>query len=130
VRAASRVHQAGAAMSARPEVEEGAPDEQGARAQGQNPQLIPPRKGLSLMTSKIIAALLGPISAAMVLLNLDAMPTIVEELSKSPMLIVLAGYAAPALPGSARRRREPCIVWIYRLRAPVRISGAQPLLAD
>jgi len=54
-------------------------------------------------TSKIIAALLGPtlvVSGAMALFNLDAMPAIVEELSKSPMLIVLAGYAA-FVPGLA-----------------------------
>jgi hypothetical protein len=36
----------------------------------------------------------------MVLLNLDVMPTIVDEPSKSPMLIVLAGYAA-FVPGLA-----------------------------
>ncbi|HYA79991.1 MAG TPA: hypothetical protein VED87_03570, partial [Methylocystis sp.] len=56
-----------------------------------------------MTTSKIIAALLGPtlvVSGAMVLLNLDAMPAILEELSKSPMLIVLAGYAA-FVPGLA-----------------------------
>lgn len=57
-----------------------------------------------MSTSKIIAALLGPTlvaTAAMVLLNLDAIPaTIVDELSKSPMLIVLAGYAA-FVPGLA-----------------------------
>jgi len=56
-----------------------------------------------MSTSKIIAALLGPTlvaTAAMVLLNLDAMPAIVDELSKSPMLIVLAGYAA-FVPGLA-----------------------------
>jgi hypothetical protein len=46
-----------------------------------------------MSTSKIIAALLGPTlvaTAAMVLLNLDAIPAIVDELSKSPMLIVLS----------------------------------------
>jgi hypothetical protein len=56
-----------------------------------------------MSTSKIIAALLGPTlvaTAAMVLINLDAMPAIVDELSKSPMLIVLAGYAA-FVPGLA-----------------------------
>jgi hypothetical protein len=56
-----------------------------------------------MTTSKTIAALLGPTlvaTAAMVLVNLDAMPTIIEELSKSPMLIVLAGYAA-FVPGLA-----------------------------
>jgi hypothetical protein len=54
-------------------------------------------------TSKIIAALLGPTlvaSAAMLLLNLGAMPAIIEELSNSPMLIILAGYAA-FVPGLA-----------------------------
>lgn len=48
-------------------------------------------------TSKTIAALLGPTlvaSAVILLLNLGAMPAIIEELSKSPMLIILAGYAA------------------------------------
>ena len=56
-----------------------------------------------MSTSKIIAALLGPTlvaTAAMVLINLEAMPAIVDELSKSPMLIVLAGYAA-FVPGLA-----------------------------
>ena len=56
-----------------------------------------------MSTSKIIAALLGPTlvaTAAMVLLNLDAIPAIVDELSKSPMLIVLVGYAA-FVPGLA-----------------------------
>lgn len=54
-------------------------------------------------TSKTIAALLGPtlvISALMVLLNLGAMPAMIEELTRSPMTIVLAGYAAFA-PGLA-----------------------------
>ena len=56
-----------------------------------------------MSTSKTIAALLGPTllaTALMVLVNLDAMPTIIEELSNSPMLIVLAGYAA-FVPGLA-----------------------------
>ena len=56
-----------------------------------------------MSTSKIIAALLGPTliaSAAMVLANLDAMPTIVEGMAQNPMLVVLAGYAA-FLPGLA-----------------------------
>ena len=56
-----------------------------------------------MTTSKTIAALLGPTfvaTAVMVLVNLDAMPTIIEELSKSPMLIVLAGYAAFVPQGS------------------------------
>lgn len=56
-----------------------------------------------MSTSKIIAALLGPTlvaSAAMVLANLDAMPTIVEGMAQSPMLVVLAGYAA-FVPGLA-----------------------------
>jgi hypothetical protein len=54
-------------------------------------------------TSKILAALIGPTllaTAAMLLLNLGAMPAIVEGLAKSPMLIVLAGYAA-FVPGLA-----------------------------
>jgi hypothetical protein len=53
--------------------------------------------------SKTIAALLGPTlvaTAAMVLLNLGAMPEMIEELSKFSMLIVLAGYAA-FVPGLA-----------------------------
>jgi hypothetical protein len=56
-----------------------------------------------MATSRTIAALLGPTlvaTAVMVLVNLDAMPTLVEELSKSPMLIILAGYAA-FVPGLA-----------------------------
>jgi hypothetical protein len=56
-----------------------------------------------MTTSKIIAALLGPTlvaTALMLLLNLEAMPGVIEELSKSPMLIVLAGYAA-FVPGLA-----------------------------
>lgn len=56
-----------------------------------------------MTTSKLIAALLGPtlVAAALtVLLNLEAMPGMIEELSKSPMLIVLAGYAA-FVPGLA-----------------------------
>lgn len=36
----------------------------------------------------------------MVFVNLDSMPTLIEELSKNPMLVVLAGYAA-FLPGLA-----------------------------
>ena len=36
----------------------------------------------------------------MVLANLDAMPTIVEGMAQSPMLVVLAGYAA-FVPGLA-----------------------------
>jgi hypothetical protein len=54
-------------------------------------------------TSKTIAALLAPTlvaTAMMLLVNLDAMPTIIDELSKSPMLIILAGYAA-FVPGLA-----------------------------
>ncbi|ARN80916.1 hypothetical protein [Methylocystis bryophila] len=56
-----------------------------------------------MTTSKVIAALLGPTlvaTALMVLFNLEAMPGMIEELSKSPMLIVLAGYAA-FVPGLA-----------------------------
>ena len=53
-----------------------------------------------MTTSKTIAALLGPtmiVGALMVLANLDVMPGTIDELFKSPMLIVLAGYAAFAL---------------------------------
>lgn len=53
--------------------------------------------------SKTIAALLGPTlvaTALMMLLNLGAMSGVIDELSKSPMLIVLAGYAA-FVPGLA-----------------------------
>ena len=56
-----------------------------------------------MTASKIIAALLGPtlvVTALMVLVNLAAMPEVIEELSKTPMLIVLAGYAA-FVPGLA-----------------------------
>jgi hypothetical protein len=56
-----------------------------------------------MATSKTIAALLGPTlvaTATMMLVNLDSMPTLIEELSKSPMLVVLAGYAA-FVPGLA-----------------------------
>ncbi len=56
-----------------------------------------------MTTSKIIAALLGPTllaTALMLLVNLDAMPGMIDELAKSPMLIVLAGYAA-FVPGLA-----------------------------
>ncbi len=45
--------------------------------------------------SKTIAALLGPTlvaTALMMLVNLSMMPSIVDELSRSPMLIILAGY--------------------------------------
>ena len=56
-----------------------------------------------MSTSKTIAALLGPTfvaSAAMVLANLGAMPTIIEGMAQNPMLVVLAGYAA-FVPGLA-----------------------------
>lgn len=56
-----------------------------------------------MRTSEILAALIGPTllaTSAMLLLNLDSMPAIVEELARSPMLIVLAGYAA-FVPGLA-----------------------------
>jgi len=56
-----------------------------------------------MSTSKTIAALLGPTlvaTAAMVLANLDAMPTLIEGMAQSPMLVVLAGYAA-FVPGLA-----------------------------
>ncbi len=56
-----------------------------------------------ISASRTIAALLGPTlvaTALMVLLNLGAMPSMIEELSKFPMMIVLAGYAA-FVPGLA-----------------------------
>lgn len=56
-----------------------------------------------MSTSKTIAALLGPTlvaSAAMVLINHDAMPSLIEGMAQSPMLVVLAGYAA-FVPGLA-----------------------------
>ncbi len=56
-----------------------------------------------MTTSKTIAALIGPTllaTALTVLLNLGAMPSMIEELSKSHMMIVLAGYAA-LVPGLA-----------------------------
>jgi uncharacterized membrane protein HdeD (DUF308 family) len=56
-----------------------------------------------MTTSRTIAALLGPTllaTAAMLFVNLDSMPTLIEELSKNPMLVVLAGYAA-FVPGLA-----------------------------
>lgn len=56
-----------------------------------------------MTTSKTIAALMGPTlvaTALMILLNLDAMPGMIEEMSKTPMLIVLSGYAA-FVPGVA-----------------------------
>ena len=56
-----------------------------------------------MSNSKIIAALLGPTliaTAATVLANLDAMPTLIEGMAQSPMLVVLAGYAA-CVPGLA-----------------------------
>lgn len=75
-----------------------------------------------MTTSKMIAALLGPTlvaTATMVLVNLDSMPTLIEELSKSPMLVVLAGYAA-FVPGLA-------IVYFHNRRPHVRIVPAQPI---
>jgi hypothetical protein len=56
-----------------------------------------------MTTSKTIAALLGPTlvaTALMVLLNLEAMPALIAEISQTPMVIVLAGYAA-FVPGLA-----------------------------
>ncbi len=56
-----------------------------------------------MTTSKTIAALLGPTlvaTAVMVLANLDTMPGMIEEVSKLPMMIVLAGYVA-FVPGLA-----------------------------
>ena len=71
-----------------------------------------------MTTSKTIAALLGPTlvaTAAMVLVNLDAMPTIIEELSKNPMLIVLAGHG--------RRPRVLAIIYFHN-----RWTGGWPVL--
>jgi hypothetical protein len=54
-------------------------------------------------TSKTIAALLGPTlvaSAVSLLANLGASQTIIEGLSQSPALIMIAGYAA-FVPGLA-----------------------------
>ena len=56
-----------------------------------------------MTTSKTIAALLGPTlvtTAAMILLNLDAMPLMIEQMSRIPILIILSGYAA-FVPGIA-----------------------------
>jgi hypothetical protein len=56
-----------------------------------------------MTTSKTIAALLGPTlvaTALMVFLNLDAMPGMMEGMSRIPMIIVLSGYAA-FVPGLA-----------------------------
>jgi len=56
-----------------------------------------------MTTSKIIAALLGPTlvaTALMVLVNLEAMRALIAEISQSPTIIVLAGYAA-FVPGLA-----------------------------
>ncbi len=53
--------------------------------------------------SKAIAALLGSTlvaTALMILLNFGAMSGVIDELSKSPMLIIFAGYAA-FVPGVA-----------------------------
>lgn len=63
----------------------------------------PKTRSGNMTTSKTIAALLGPTlvaTALMVLFNLGAMPSMIEELSKFPMMIVLAGYAA-FVPGLA-----------------------------
>jgi hypothetical protein len=68
-------------------------------------------------TSKIIAAPLGPTLVAialMILLNLGAMSGVIDELSKSPMLIVFVGYAA-FVPGLA-------IVYFHN-----RLTGGWPI---
>jgi len=57
----------------------------------------------AMTTSKTIAALLGPTlvaSAVSLLANLDKSQTIIEELSRSPAVIMIAGYAA-FVPGLA-----------------------------
>jgi hypothetical protein len=56
-----------------------------------------------LTISKTIAALLGltrVATALMALFNLEALPGDIEELSKRPMLMMLAGYAG-VVPGLA-----------------------------
>jgi hypothetical protein len=56
-----------------------------------------------MTTSKTIAALLGPTllaSAVMLFVNMNAMPALIGDMSKTPMLIVIAGYAA-FVPGLA-----------------------------
>jgi hypothetical protein len=56
-----------------------------------------------MTTSKTIAALLGPTlvaGAVSLLANLDKSQTIIEELSRSPAVIIIAGYAA-FVPGLA-----------------------------
>ena len=56
-----------------------------------------------MTTSKTIAALLGPTliaTAVSLLANLDISQTLVEGLSQSPALIMIAGYAA-FVPGLA-----------------------------
>lgn len=71
-----------------------------------------------MSTSKTIAALLGPTlvaTAVMVLANLQAMPTLIKQMSKTPMFIVLSGYAA-FVPGLA-------IVYFHN-----RWSGGWPVL--
>src|ERR1700730_6615804 len=74
--------------------------------------ILGPRSGLNvkfeaendaMMTSKTIAALLGPrlvASAISLLANLGTSRTIIEGLSQSPALIMIAGYAA-FVPGLA-----------------------------
>jgi hypothetical protein len=57
----------------------------------------------AMTTSKTIAALLGPTlvaGAVSLLANLDKSQTIIEELSRSPAVIIIAGYAA-FVPGLA-----------------------------
>ena len=56
-----------------------------------------------MTTSKTIAALLGPTliaTAVSLLANLDISQTLIEGLSQSPALIMIAGYAA-FVPGLA-----------------------------
>ena len=58
-----------------------------------------------MTTSKTIAALLGPTliaTAVSLLANLDISQTLIEGLSQSPALIMIAGYAA-FVPGSCHR---------------------------
>ncbi len=104
--------------------------------------MIPSAKGHLITTSKNIAALLGRTlvaSAAMVFANLDTTPRIIDELSKSPMIIVLSGHAA-FVPGLAivyfRNRWSggwqmvvtlfgwlSLVVGLIRMTIPVRLTG-------
>ena len=71
-----------------------------------------------MTTSKTIAALLGPTlvaSAVSLLVNLDKSQTLIEKLSQSPALIMIAGYAA-FVPGLA-------IVYFYNRWTAGQLAG-------